>query len=194
MTQDTEGATETNTETATLGGGCFWCLEAAFEQLRGVDSVISGYAGGHVPEPTYAQVCGGATGHAEVVQLQFDPREIPFDDVLRAFFAIHDPTTVNRQGADVGTQYRSVVFYHTPEQKHATEAMIRELDAAGVWRAPIVTQVQPIDAFYPAEDHHQEYFRTNPDQAYCRMVIDPKVAKFRKALFERLKPEFQRAG
>jgi len=190
MTQETDRATET----ATLGGGCFWCLEAAFEQLRGVRTVISGYAGGHVPEPTYAQVCGGGTGHAEVVQVRFDPREISFDDVLRAFFAIHDPTTVDRQGADVGSQYRSVVFYHTPEQKRATEAMIRELDAAGVWRAPIVTQVQPIETFYRAEDHHQEYFRTNPDQAYCRMVIDPKVAKFRKALFDRLKPEFQRAG
>jgi peptide-methionine (S)-S-oxide reductase len=174
-------------ETATLGGGCFWCLEAVFEQLRGVERVESGYAGGAVANPTYRQVCDGNTGHAEVVQVTFDPAVVSYRDILDVFFGTHDPTTLNRQGADVGTQYRSVIFYHTPEQKAEAEKRIAELNAAGIWDAPIVTQVVPLPAFYKAEDYHQEYFRQNPGQPYCQVVVAPKVAKFRKQFADKLK-------
>lgn len=174
-------------KTVTLGGGCFWCLEAIFKELRGVEKVVSGYSGGNVPNPTYSQVCTGATGHAEVVQLTFDPGIISFREVLEVFFTIHDPTTLNRQGADIGTQYRSVIFYHTPEQEKIARELIAELEAAKLWEAPIVTEVKPFTAFYKAEEHHQEYFERNPKQPYCRIVIEPKVAKFRKQYFEKLK-------
>ncbi len=174
-------------EVATLGGGCFWCLEAVFNQVQGVERAESGYAGGTVPNPTYRQVCTGTTGHAEVVQVTFDPAVISFREILDIFFAIHDPTTLNRQGADVGTQYRSVIFYHSPEQKHAAEARIAELNAAHIWDAPLVTEVVPFQAFYRAEDYHQEYFRSNPGQPYCQAVVSPKVAKFRKQFTSRLK-------
>jgi peptide-methionine (S)-S-oxide reductase len=180
-------STEQNKEVATLAGGCFWCLEAVYKELRGVESVVSGYAGGHVPRPTYRQVCEGTTGHAEVVQVTFDPREVTFRELLEVFFTIHDPTTPNRQGADVGTQYRSAIFYHTPEQRETAEQVIAELTAAGVWDAPIVTQVAPLTNFYPAEDYHQDYFENNPAQPYCRAVVAPKVAKFRKHFLEKLK-------
>src|SRR5262245_42432787 len=176
-----------NFEQATLGGGCFWCLEAVFEQLRGVEKVVSGYSGGSVPNPTYRHVCTGDTGHAEVVQITFDPAVISFGDVLDVFFAVHDPTTLNRQGADFGTQYRSAVFYHTPQQKEIAERRIAELNAAGIWPRPIVTPVVPFEAFYPAEDYHQGYFRANPTQGYCQAVISPKVAKLRKQFAARLK-------
>jgi peptide-methionine (S)-S-oxide reductase len=174
-------------EQATLGGGCFWCLEAVFEQLRGVEKVASGYAGGRVVDPTYHQVCSGATGHAEVVQVTFDPAVLSFREVLEVFFATHDPTTLNRQGADHGTQYRSAIFYHSPQQREAAEQLVAELNAAKVWDAPIVTQVVPFERFYRAEDYHQSYFRANPGQGYCRAVISPKVAKFRKQFADRLK-------
>jgi len=174
-------------EVVTLGGGCFWCLEAVYDRLKGVEDVVSGYAGGYVPSPSYQQVCTGATGHAEVVQITFDPAIITFRDILDVFFTIHDPTTPNRQGADVGTQYRSAIFYHTDEQRAVAEQTIAELDAAGVWDAPIVTEVTPLTAFYPAEDYHQEYYARNPNQGYCRMVIAPKVAKLRQHFLERLK-------
>ena len=174
-------------EVATLAGGCFWCLEAVYDQLRGVEDVVSGYSGGRRPNPTYEQVCSGATGHAEVVQVTFDPQVVSFRDLLGVFFAIHDPTTLNRQGADVGTQYRSAIFYHSPEQKAVAEQVIGELNAAGLWPRPIVTQVAPFDAFYAAEDYHQEYFARNPTQGYCQAVVAPKVAKFRKQFLDRLK-------
>lgn len=174
-------------EVATLGGGCFWCLEAVYDQLRGVEDVVSGYSGGHVPNPTYEQVCTGTTGHAEVVQVTFDPQVISFREILQVFFAIHDPTTLNRQGADVGTQYRSAIFYHSPEQKAIAEQMIAELNAARLWPQPIVTEVTPFTAFYPAEAYHQEYFARNPGQGYCAFVIAPKVAKFRKEFMAKLK-------
>jgi peptide-methionine (S)-S-oxide reductase len=180
-------SSEQNREVATLGGGCFWCLEAVFDDLRGVESVESGYAGGDTAHPTYQAVCAGTTGHAEVVRVTFDPREVSYKEILEVFFTIHDPTTLNRQGADVGTQYRSAVFYHTPEQKEAAERTIAELDAAKIWDAPIVTQVAPLEKFYEAEDYHQEYFRKNPDQGYCRMVVAPKVAKFRTHFLEKMK-------
>jgi peptide-methionine (S)-S-oxide reductase len=175
------------TEVATLAGGCFWCLEAVYDQLRGVEHVESGYAGGRVPNPSYRQVCTGATGHAEVVQVTFDPQVVSFKDLLDVFFTIHDPTTLNRQGADVGTQYRSAIFYHSPEQKATAEQVIAELDAAKIWGAPIVTEVAPFETFYEAEDYHQEYFERNGEQPYCRAVVAPKVAKFRKYFFEKLK-------
>ncbi len=174
-------------EKATLGGGCFWCLEAVFEELKGVESVVSGYAGGHVPNPTYEQVCGKGTGHAEVVQVTYDPAVISYGDLLDIFFTIHDPTTLNRQGNDVGTQYRSIILTHSEEQKAAAEAKIAEVSAAGLWDNPIVTEVVPLETFYPAEDYHQGYFRNNPYHGYCMMVIAPKVAKFRKHYFEKLK-------
>jgi peptide-methionine (S)-S-oxide reductase len=174
-------------ETATLGGGCFWCLEAVFEQLRGVGSVTSGYSGGSVVDPTYKQVCGGGTGHAEVVQVKFDPAIISYREVLEVFFAIHDPTTLNRQGADVGTQYRSAIFYHAPEQQSAAESLIAELTSAKIWPRPIVTQVVPFEAFYRAEDYHQGYFRDNSAQPYCQVVVSPKVAKFRQKFVDKLK-------
>ena len=174
-------------ETTTLAGGCFWCLEAVYDQLKGVEDVVSGYAGGKLPNPSYKLVCTGSTGHAEVVQVTFDNDVISFKDILDVFFTIHDPTTLNRQGADVGTQYRSAIFYHSPEQKAVAEQTIAALDKAGLWGDPIVTEVTPIADFYPAEDYHQEYYENNPQQGYCRVVIEPKVAKFRKHYFDRLK-------
>ena len=167
-------------ETTTLGGGCFWCLEAAFQRLKGVESVVSGYAGGLTENPTYQEVCGGATGHAEVVRVTFDNREMDFGTLLEVFFAIHDPTTLNRQGADAGTQYRSAIFYHSDTQRAAAERMIAEMTAAQVWPDPIVTQLQPAPAFYPAEAYHHDYYRRNPSQGYCQAVISPKLAKLRK--------------
>lgn len=179
---------EQPTEQATLGGGCFWCLEAVFRDLRGVRRVASGYAGGSVPHPTYEAVCTGRTGHAEVVQITFDPTAVTFRDLLEVFFTIHDPTTRDRQGADAGPQYRSVVFCHGPEQERITREIMGEIEAAGIWDAPLVTEVVPFTAFYPAEAYHQEYFERNPGQAYCRAVIAPKVAKFRAQHLARLKP------
>ncbi len=166
-------------ETVTLGGGCFWCLEAAFQDLKGVHSSVSGYAGGGNQQPTYQQVCTGQTGHAEVVQVTFDTDQIDFATLLKVFFTIHDPTTLNRQGADVGTQYRSVIFYHSDAQRELAERMIARLDAEGVWSDPIVTEVQPLPTFYPAEPYHQDYYRRNPSQGYCQVVISPKLAKLR---------------
>jgi peptide-methionine (S)-S-oxide reductase len=174
-------------EIATLAGGCFWCLEAVFDELKGVESVESGYSGGHVVNPTYRQVCGESTGHAETVQLSFDPDVISFKEILNIFFAIHDPTTLNRQGNDVGTSYRSAIFYHDDAQKGVAEQVIRELSALKLWPNPIVTEVTKFDKFYLAEDYHQEYFANNASQPYCRVVVAPKVAKFRKQFFDRLK-------
>ena len=172
---------------ATLGGGCFWCLEAVFEQVRGVLSVTSGYSGGHVPNPSYEAVCTGMTGHAEVTQIRFDPAEISFRDILNLFFVTHDPTTLNRQGNDVGTQYRSVIYYHTEEQRETAAEVIRELGESGVWPDPIVTEVTAIDSFYEAEEYHRQYFRRNPSAGYCQFIIAPKVAKLRKEHFASLK-------
>jgi peptide-methionine (S)-S-oxide reductase len=174
-------------EIATLGGGCFWCLEAIYDQLIGIEEVVSGYSGGHIDNPTYEQVCGGITGHAEVMQIKYDTSIISFKEILGVFFAFHDPTTLNRQGADVGTQYRSVVFYHTDEQKTITEQAIAKFEAERLWPNPIVTEITPLDIFYPAEDYHQDYFARNPRQGYCSVVIAPKVAKFRKQYLEKLK-------
>jgi peptide-methionine (S)-S-oxide reductase len=176
-------------EIATLGGGCFWCLEAVYEQLQGVEKVESGYSGGAVENPSYELVCTGTTGHAEVVQITFDPEVITFKELLQVFFTIHDPTTLNRQGADVGTQYRSAIFYHGDGQRAVAEEVIREIEAAGIWDGPIVTEVTPFEVFYKAEDYHQEYFRRNPGQSYCRVVIAPKVAKFRKQHMAKLKAQ-----
>ena len=176
-------------EAATLGGGCFWCLEAVYDELKGVTDVVSGYSGGHVQNPTYEQVCGKHTGHAEGVQVTFDPEVISFRDVLKVFFTIHDPTTMNRQGNDAGPQYRSAIFYHTPEQKAATEETIAELTQEGLWPRPIVTEVTAFEVFYRADEYHQEYFARNPYQSYCQAIIAPKVAKFRKTYVERLKAE-----
>ncbi len=174
-------------EVATLGGGCFWCLEAVYSELQGVEQVVSGYAGGHVRNPTYREVCSGATGHAEVVQITFDPSVISYRDLLRIFFTIHDPTTLNRQGADVGTQYRSIILYHNETQKQTALEVMEEVTQQGLWPNPIVTELKPFDAFYPAEEYHQRYFARNPLQPYCQVVIAPKVAKFRKQYFERLR-------
>jgi peptide-methionine (S)-S-oxide reductase len=176
-----------NGELATLAGGCFWCLEAVFSEVRGVERVISGYTGGHVPNPTYQQVCTGMTGHAEAVQITFDPQQISYKELLEIFFAIHDPTTLNRQGADIGTQYRSAIFYHSPEQREIAEEMITALERAQVWDRLIVTEITPAAAFYPAEDYHQGYFRKNPDQPYCQVVVAPKVAKLRAKFRDKLK-------
>jgi peptide-methionine (S)-S-oxide reductase len=176
-----------SSETITLGGGCFWCLEAVFDELKGVTSVESGYAGGHVRNPTYTQVSSGDTGHAEVVQITFDPRVISRDVILQVYFTIHDPTTPNRQGNDVGEQYRSVAFYRNAEQKHAIEQAIAAAGASGDWHGPVVTQVVPFTVFYKAEDYHQEYFQLHGTQPYCQLVIAPKVAKFRKRFHDRLK-------
>ncbi|MDL2284355.1 peptide-methionine (S)-S-oxide reductase MsrA [Oxalobacter sp. OttesenSCG-928-P03] len=173
------------TEVATLGGGCFWCLEAVFQELKGVESVVSGYSGGHVEDPTYETISQGTTGHAEVVNVTFDPDVISYHDILRIFFIIHDPTTLNRQGNDVGPQYRSVIFYHTPEQEHVAREVMNE--TAMVWTAPIVTQLEAFTRFYPAEDYHQNFFRDNPEQGYCMFVIEPKVSQFRRLFFQRLK-------
>jgi len=174
-------------EVATLAGGCFWCLEAVFEELRGVESVKSGYAGGSVPNPRYDDVCTGRTGHAEVVQVAFDPAEVSFRELLEVFFTIHDPTTLNQQGADRGTQYRSAIFTHSPEQEQTAREVIRDLEAEAVWDDPIVTQVEPLTQFYPAEDYHDAYYRRNPRQGYCQVVIAPKVAKFRQKYLSRLR-------
>jgi peptide-methionine (S)-S-oxide reductase len=174
-------------EVATLGGGCFWCLEAVYDQLTGVTDVVSGYMGGHVANPTYRAVCNGTTGHAEVVQITFDPEQISFREILEVFFTIHDPTTLNRQGADVGTQYRSVIFTHSDAQQATAQQLIAELTAERVWPNPIVTEVTPASVFYPAEDYHQEYFARNGGQPYCQVVVAPKVAKFRKQFAARLR-------
>jgi peptide-methionine (S)-S-oxide reductase len=173
--------------TATLAGGCFWCLEAVFLRLRGVRRVESGYAGGHVENPGYRAVCTGTTGHAEVVQVDFDPEEISYRELLEVFFAIHDPTTLNRQGADVGTQYRSAIFYHDEAQKQAAERTIAELEEQKIWDDPIVTEIVPLERFYPAEDYHREYYDRNPEQGYCQVVISPKVSKLRQKFAEKLK-------
>jgi peptide-methionine (S)-S-oxide reductase len=182
---------EKQMEVATLAGGCFWCLEAVYDDLQGVIAVESGYAGGDVPNPTYRQVCSGTTGHAEVVQVTFDPTIVSFREILEIFFTLHDPTTLNRQGADVGTQYRSAIFYHSPEQKEIAENLIAELNAEQIWDAPIVTEVTPLDKFYVAEDYHQEYFAQNSSQPYCRAVVAPKVAKFRQKFLGKLKSQEQ---
>lgn len=171
----------------TLGGGCFWCLEAVFEQLRGVEKVVSGYSGGHTPHPSYRQVCAGSTGHAEVVQLTFDPGEISFQEILAVFFTVHDPTTLNRQGADVGTQYRSIILYQDEEQRTVAEEVMAAFDSADLWGKPIVTELAPFETFYPAEDYHQEYYRQNGAQPYCQVVIKPKLAKFRLAFASKIK-------
>ena len=176
-----------HTEIATLGGGCFWCLEAVYDELQGVLDVVSGYAGGKVAQPSYEAVCTGSTGHAEVVQVTFDPQVISYREILQVFFTIHDPTTLNRQGYDVGTQYRSVIFYHTAEQQAAARQVMSELQAEGLWERPIVTELAAFEAFYPAEAYHQEYFRRNPYAGYCQAVVAPKVAKFRRNYMERLK-------
>jgi peptide-methionine (S)-S-oxide reductase len=180
---------DNNREIATLAGGCFWCLEAVYEQLQGVDLVESGYTGGHVPSPSYEQVCGGRTGHAEAVRITFDPSIISYKDLLKIFFVIHDPTTMNSQGPDVGPQYRSAIFIHTPEQQTITEEVIAEMQAAHIWDQPFVTEIAPETEFFVAEDYHQQYYRTNAYQPYCQVIIAPKVAKFRKEYMDRLKPE-----
>ena len=174
-------------EVATLGGGCFWCLEAVFKELRGVTWVMSGYAAGHVPNPTYYAVCGGQTGHAEVVQVKFDPAELDYADLLRVFFAIHDPTTLNLQGNDVGTQYRSIILTHSDAQKATAEAVMKEMADAKLWGKPLVTQIEPITVFYQAEEEHHDYFARNPWSGYCQVVVEPKVRKFRKQFTDRLK-------
>ena len=174
---------------ATLAGGCFWCIEAAFEQIEGVRQVVSGYSGGTVHNPSYEQVCTGATGHAEVVQITFDPDAISFKELLDIFFVVHDPTTLNRQGPDVGTQYRSAIFYHSPEQRTISEQVIKDLEETGVWSKPIITNLQPLAQFYQAEDYHQGYYRQNSGLPYCNMVIAPKVVKLRKSCFSRLKKQ-----
>jgi len=179
----------TNLQTATLAGGCFWCLEAVYDEIKGVHSVESGYAGGQMDNPTYRAVCNGDTGHAEVIQVHFDPNVVSYRDLLNVFFAIHDPTTLNRQGADVGTQYRSAIFYHDEEQKKIAEELIKDLNAQQIWDRPIVTEVTPLDKFYMAEDYHQEYFASNPYQPYCMAVVAPKVSKFRKHFLELLKKQ-----
>ncbi len=175
--------------TATLGGGCFWCVEAIFQNLKGVHHVVSGYAGGAVENPTYEQVCSEITGHAEVVRITFDPEVISFEDLLYIFWRTHNPTTLNRQGADVGTQYRSVIFYHTEKQRALAEKSKKETEASGLWPDPIVTEITPFDRFYQAEDLHQNYYRLNGNLPYCRWVIDPKVQKFKKVFQDKLKPE-----
>lgn len=187
LSQDQPKGDSRRVEVATLGGGCFWCTEAVFSEIRGVVKVEPGYSGGRVADPTYEQVSTGTTGHAEVVQVTFDPHVISFREILEIFFATHDPTASNRQGSDVGTQYRSVVFYHNSEQKAITEKLIEELNSAKVYDAPIVTQVEPLRAFYRAENHHKGYFKHHSEQPYCRLVISPKIAKLRKHYREKLK-------
>jgi peptide-methionine (S)-S-oxide reductase len=176
-------------EKATLGGGCFWCLEAVYQELKGIEGVVSGYAGGHVPEPTYRDVCAGTSGHAEVVQVTFDPEVVTFGELLDVFFTVHDPTQLNRQGADVGEQYRSVILFHDEGQRAVAEAKIAEIEQAGVWDRPVVTAVEALSAFYPAEAEHQDYFRRRPFQPYCLAVIRPKVAKLRAAHLDKLRAE-----
>lgn len=185
--KEAERVIKSDSEITTLGGGCFWCLEAVFEQVVGVESVVSGYSGGHLDSPSYVAVCNGGSGHAEVVRIVFHPQQCSFRQILEVFFAIHDPTTSNRQGNDVGTQYRSVIFCHTDEQQREATAMIAELDSDRLWSAPIVTEVLPAPRFFAAEPYHQQYFRRNPDQGYCQVVVSPKLAKFRKRFSARLK-------
>ena len=184
---------EKNLETATLGAGCFWCVEAVFDDLRGVEDVVSGYSGGNKDNPTYQEVCSESTGHAEVVRLMFDPQIIGFRDILRVFFTVHDPTQLNRQGNDIGTSYRSAIFYHNDEQRQAAEEVIKEITDEGIYDKPIATEVTAFDKFWPAEDYHQEYFANNPNQPYCAAVVAPKVAKFRKKFVDRLKSSSQAA-
>jgi peptide-methionine (S)-S-oxide reductase len=179
--------TPSDGEIATLAGGCFWCLEAVFLELKGVERVVSGYSGGTVRDPSYRDVCTGTTGHAEAVQITFDPQEITYRDILDVFFTIHDPTTPNRQGADVGTQYRSAIFYHSDHQKETAERVVRELERQGTWNGPVVTEVTPFQEFYPAEDYHRDYYNKNREEPYCRLIIEPKVAKLRKHFIEKLK-------
>jgi peptide-methionine (S)-S-oxide reductase len=176
-----------NYEKATLGGGCFWCVEAIYQDVQGIVKVESGYAGGHVPNPTYRAVCNGTTGHAEVIQLTYDPNQISFEDILYIFWRTHDPTTLNRQGADVGTQYRSIILYHNEEQKAIAERSLAETHASNLYPSPIVTEIAPLDVFYMGEDYHQDYYKSNPNQPYCMAVIDPKVRKFRKSFQDKLK-------
>ena len=174
---------------ATLAGGCFWCLEAVYNELQGVESVVSGYAGGHDPDPTYEAVCSETTGHAEVVQIAFDPDMVSFRELLEVFFTIHDPTTLNRQGNDVGTQYRSAIYYHDEQQRLIADEVIEEMTVAGLWDDPIVTEVTALDTFYEAEEYHQQYFEKNPFQPYCFVVVRPKVSKFRKKFVSKLKKQ-----
>lgn len=176
-----------NLETATLAAGCFWCVEAIFDDLKGVEDVVSGYSGGHTENPTYKEVCSETTGHAEVVQIRFDASELSYKELLQVFFTVHDPTTLNRQGGDIGTSYRSAVFYHSDEQRRVADETIAEFNAEGIYDNPIVTQVAAFDKFWPAEDYHQEYFANNPNQPYCNAVVAPKVAKFRQKFLSRLK-------
>ncbi len=176
-----------NLETATLAAGCFWCVEAVFDDLRGVEDVVSGYSGGHTENPTYQEVCSETTGHAEVVQIRFDPEELSFGDLLRVYFTVHDPTQLNRQGNDIGTSYRSAIFYHSDEQKQVAEEVIKEITDEAIYDKPIVTEVTAFDRFWPAENYHQEYFANNPNQPYCAAVVAPKVAKFRQKFADRLK-------
>jgi peptide-methionine (S)-S-oxide reductase len=179
--------TKQNAAVATLAGGCFWCLEAVYDDMQGIESVLSGYMGGRVENPTYQQVCTGTTGHAEVVQVTYDPDVVSYRDLLEVFFTIHDPTTLNRQGNDVGTQYRSAIFYHNEAQKETAESLIAELEKANVWDSPIVTEVTPLGTFYPAEDYHQDYYQNNAYQPYCQFVVQPKLEKFRQKFAERRK-------
>jgi peptide-methionine (S)-S-oxide reductase len=176
-----------NLETATLGAGCFWCVEAVFDDLKGVEEVVSGYSNGQTQNPTYREVCNGDTGHAEVIQIKFDPGIVSYRDILHVFFAVHDPTTLNRQGGDIGTQYRSAIFYHSPEQEQTAREVIAGLAAENIWDAPIVTEVAPVSNYSTAEDYHQEYFANNPNQPYCMAVVAPKVAKFRQKFIDKLK-------
>lgn len=176
-------------ERATLGGGCFWCLEPIFKEIEGVKSVSVGYAGGSVPNPSYRQVTTGTTGHAEVAQIEFDPDEVSYADLLRVFFTIHDPTTLNRQGPDVGPQYRSIILFNNQEQRETAEQVMGEIEREGLWDDPLVTELEHLDAYYPAEDYHQEYYENNPNQPYCRAIIAPKVAKFRQKYQDRLKAD-----
>lgn len=175
------------TEIATLGGGCFWCTEAVYQQLKGITAVESGYTGGHIPDPSYEQICEGTTGHAEVVRLMFDPAVVSFREILEVFFTIHDPTTLNRQGNDVGTQYRSVIYFRTPEQQETAKHVMCEM--ANVWDAPIVTELSPAETYYKAETYHQNYFRQNPMQGYCAFIVAPKVSKFRQIFRDKLKTD-----
>ncbi len=175
------------TETATLGAGCFWCVEPIFDDLIGVTDVVSGYSGGKHENPTYTEVCTGSTGHAEVIQVEFDPDQISFKEILQIFFAVHDPTTLNRQGNDMGTQYRSAIFYHSEEQRTIAAEILKEIEQKGIWDNPIVTEITEFEKFFPAEDYHQQYFANNPNQPYCAAVVAPKVVKFRKAFLDRLK-------
>ena len=189
MTQSSAGERNDGKQFATLGGGCFWCLEAVYDELTGVEMVVSGYAGGHVTDPSYAEVCSETTGHAEVVQIAFDPAVVSFKELIEVFFTIHDPTTLNRQGPDAGTQYRSAIFYHDMGQKRVAEDVMREISGAELWKDPIVTEVTPLETFYEAEEYHQKYFEKNPFQPYCLAIVRPKVAKFRKRYISRLKKQ-----